>query len=619
MSIIQVNTIRSKSGSSAPTCDQGLVVSGITTLGTVKVSTGIVTATTGIVTYYGDAQYLTNAGVAVTYIPNNVRIVGITTIDSQAHIGTGVTINSQGTEIIGIVTAGSYQGDGSTLSGIVTTIVAGTNISLVSTGGTGKGSVTISAFDDKGLFTSTPTGISTADNVGIGTTNAIAALTVDGDANVSGVVTATTFVGALTGTATTSTTVDLVASNSETATQYIAFVENATGSEEIRTDSTLSYIPSSDILNAGKLNVTGVTTSGSLVVGTAGTSINAGVGSVAIGRDETSYILEVGPTGKTDITQYVHGGIEATQNMVAGGSLTVTSDITSSSGSFIGNGDGLVGVGSTVQVKQIFWKTNGATGLSTDGPDATDWAGGYAWNPLLSVYEFEVGKYGPVNWVLVQCIGGGGSGASNTYASGGGSGMMVQRLFRARDLPTKCTFDVGVGGAAQSNSAGADGGDTVFSLAADSEVRAKGGKGGLTGNNSAGGAGGENSLNSILAEGTYNVDRRGGLFSAAGGSATATAGRRIGGTSAYGPGGGGAYYTSSYGSVGGGSLNPGSITVAGIGVTTLVGGMGTGGYGAIDASSNGFEGGSPGGGGGAASAGASSGAGGGGAIRIWMW
>jgi hypothetical protein len=35
-----------------------LVVSGISTLGTVKISSGIVTASSGIVTYYGDGQYL---------------------------------------------------------------------------------------------------------------------------------------------------------------------------------------------------------------------------------------------------------------------------------------------------------------------------------------------------------------------------------------------------------------------------------------------------------------------------------------------------------------------------------------------------------------------------------
>jgi hypothetical protein len=36
-----------------------LNVSGINTLGTVKISSGIVTASAGIVTYYGDGQYLT--------------------------------------------------------------------------------------------------------------------------------------------------------------------------------------------------------------------------------------------------------------------------------------------------------------------------------------------------------------------------------------------------------------------------------------------------------------------------------------------------------------------------------------------------------------------------------
>ena len=39
---------------------QQLNVSGVSTLGTVEVSSGIITAATGIVTYYGDGQYLQN-------------------------------------------------------------------------------------------------------------------------------------------------------------------------------------------------------------------------------------------------------------------------------------------------------------------------------------------------------------------------------------------------------------------------------------------------------------------------------------------------------------------------------------------------------------------------------
>ena len=43
----------------------GLVVTaGVSTLGTVQISSGIVTATSGIVTYYGDGSYLTGVAAA---------------------------------------------------------------------------------------------------------------------------------------------------------------------------------------------------------------------------------------------------------------------------------------------------------------------------------------------------------------------------------------------------------------------------------------------------------------------------------------------------------------------------------------------------------------------------
>jgi hypothetical protein len=41
-----------------------LSVTGVSTLGTIKISSGIVTATAGIVTYYGDGQYLIGVAAA---------------------------------------------------------------------------------------------------------------------------------------------------------------------------------------------------------------------------------------------------------------------------------------------------------------------------------------------------------------------------------------------------------------------------------------------------------------------------------------------------------------------------------------------------------------------------
>jgi len=39
-------------------------ITGVSTLGTVKVSSGIITATAGVVTYYGDGSYLTGVAAA---------------------------------------------------------------------------------------------------------------------------------------------------------------------------------------------------------------------------------------------------------------------------------------------------------------------------------------------------------------------------------------------------------------------------------------------------------------------------------------------------------------------------------------------------------------------------
>lgn len=586
MSIIQVNTIRSKSGSSAPTCDQGLIVTGITTLGSVKVQSGFITATTGIVTYYGDGQYLTNAGLAVTYISNNLRVAGITTIDNQLQVGSGVTINTQGLRATGIVTAGSYQGDGSTLVGLVTTIVAGTNITIVSSGSTnGTGIVTISAFDDKGFFTNSATGIHTLSSVGIGTTNATSKLTVLGTGSFTGVVTAPTFVGDVTGTATTATTVNLIDSSSSATTHYLPFVESATGGEEVRTDSTLTYIPSSDRLGVGNINATGIVTSAQLRVGTSGTAISVNsLGLVGIGTTTSNYILEVGPTGRTGITEYVNGGIQATQNLIVGGNTNITGILTANQ--FFGNGDGLVGVGSTVQVRYVSY--DGQVNVAVSG-------------------TFSKGNYGPINWVFVQVIGGGGGGASAASAGGGGAGAVNQRLFRARDLPDNCALVAGSGGARGSNGAGGNGGESYFEVAADNYLRADGGRGG---SGATGGAGGENVIVTTLAA----SNGAGGYYSAAGGAG----GANNGGNSIFGPSGGGGGGSESSGS-GGQTRSLGSLILAtGIGVTSVYGGMGRGGNGS-SGSTPGNDGGFPGGGGGGSNSSQVAGYGAGGCVRIWMW
>ena len=85
-------------------------LSGITTLGTVKIASGIVTATSGIVTYYGDGQYLQNilSGVGVATAGGLVG-TGATIIDFRGAGISTVTV-SAGIATINIVGGGGGGG-----------------------------------------------------------------------------------------------------------------------------------------------------------------------------------------------------------------------------------------------------------------------------------------------------------------------------------------------------------------------------------------------------------------------------------------------------------------------------------------------------------------------------
>ena len=109
----------------------------------------------------------------------------------EAPVGIGTTVNINTT---GIITATSFYGSGINLTGIVTSIVAGSNITI--SGATGQ--VTInSSGGAAGLWAQTDAGINTSSYVGIGTTNPLADLQVGTGVSVygnAGIVSATTLV-----------------------------------------------------------------------------------------------------------------------------------------------------------------------------------------------------------------------------------------------------------------------------------------------------------------------------------------------------------------------------------------------------------------------------------------
>jgi|APGre2960657373_1045057.scaffolds.fasta_scaffold04221_3 hypothetical protein len=105
-----------------------LSVSGISTLGTVQVSSGIVTATSGVVTYYGDGSRLTGisaVGIGSQWVTTSAGIhtrsnvgIGTTNPTSNIHIGSGTTtisplqINSG--SLLTIPQVGAIEYDGTT-------------------------------------------------------------------------------------------------------------------------------------------------------------------------------------------------------------------------------------------------------------------------------------------------------------------------------------------------------------------------------------------------------------------------------------------------------------------------------------------------------------------------
>jgi hypothetical protein len=92
-----------------------LNVSGISTLGFVEISTGIITATSGVVTYYGDGSNLLNlppgspsgSNSEVQY-NNNGSFAG----------SPNFTFDGSNINVVGVITALEFYGDGSNLTGI---------------------------------------------------------------------------------------------------------------------------------------------------------------------------------------------------------------------------------------------------------------------------------------------------------------------------------------------------------------------------------------------------------------------------------------------------------------------------------------------------------------------
>ena len=99
-----------------------LSVSGISTLGTVQVSSGIITATSGVVTYFGDGSNLIGVAATENVTTNNLKVLGISTFKNSVGINSDLQVTGVSTftglakfsgnfEAAGNVTLGDGTGD----------------------------------------------------------------------------------------------------------------------------------------------------------------------------------------------------------------------------------------------------------------------------------------------------------------------------------------------------------------------------------------------------------------------------------------------------------------------------------------------------------------------------
>jgi hypothetical protein len=370
-----------------------LNVSGIGTIGIVKISSGIITATSGIVTYYGDGSGLTGllagielqedgvlSGTAVTAINftgtavTSIVVtpgVGIATITLNAGAGGGgtpggsdgqvqynnagsfggsanFTFDGSNVNIAGVTTASSFSGSGASLTSLNASNISSGTLAIAR-GGT-NGSATPSAgaiaYGNGSAYAFNSPGSSSQVLLSGGT----GAPTWTNQSSLS--------VGSATN-ATNATNVAITNNTSTNATYYVHFGSATSGNDGVEVDSsTFTYNPSTNTLTAGTFsgNLSGNATSATYAT-TAGIATNvvggiASVTSLSVSGISTLGTLEISSgivTATSGIITYYGDGSNLTG--IAGG----------------GSGEFNTGISSSVQLTPLSYETSIYTFPSTAG------------------------------------------------------------------------------------------------------------------------------------------------------------------------------------------------------------------------------------------------------------
>ena len=276
----------------------------------------------GRVTITGDIDY------------SNSTTTGISTF-AEVRLGTGVTISS----LSGVITATKYFGDGSTLSNLPTSQWEDMDVGLGFTSIYNRGNVGVGTTDPRHTFQvgSNPDD-SGKKGVGINSET--------GNIKSSGIITATSFVGPLTGN-----------SSGNVTASYL----NVTGVSTFSDDVNVS-----EHAGIGSITVTGVSTFTGQIDGNGGADISGGettLSSATISDLTSGRVVVAGTSGSLDDSSNltfdgtnklsVTGGLTVSAGATFTSLVNVTHTLSSGIGSFGSNGSSAVGIGTTNPISQL--------------------------------------------------------------------------------------------------------------------------------------------------------------------------------------------------------------------------------------------------------------------------
>jgi len=423
-----------------------LVVSGVSTFSDVRIGTGItIESSSGIITankFYGDGSTLSNLGTS-QWTDMDVGL-GFTSIYNSGNVGVGTTdprftmqigsdprtVGKEGVGIdgvngniqsSGIITATSFVGNGSSITGL-----NGSNIS----------SGTVAAARVATLNQNTTGTAALAEGL-TGTPNVTVNDVASRHVNSSGVITATSFVGNLTGNADTATTASSLSATTDYTVQNLVTGIGSFGSIGIGTTQPISDI---QILKSGNSVITlgregsatgnnGAISFGKETVGFPYSNANS-LDIINYGIGNVNFYLEAGSVGVTtgDFFWHRRGNFGRLMTLTNGGRLGIgitqpINDLhvvgvsTITSNSFVGNdlsvaGDVTVVGGLTVGSFSVSTLSADVTGNLTGNVNAASGLSTFTKAKLTS--SLGIGTDAPATGIALN------SGVNNVFVSGGG-------------------------------------------------------------------------------------------------------------------------------------------------------------------------------------------------------